>query len=200
LLLVGIIIGASQLELSSRPLVRMTFLPQLPYFALGLLFADLYVRNPDLFRSRSILWNGVGLVGLVALVAALVAGGRRGQLPWVLGVFCLAVFKGQVWNRLFTAPLFLAVGAMSYTVYLYHFPIVLAVGRGLQHVLGDNASLHTLLMHCVAVVGATLMISALLFRLCEQPFMDKQWPARWLAWWRGRRGGVVMSEERWPKR
>lgn len=158
-----------------------SFIPHLPYFALGLFFADLYVLNPQVFRRAGILWDLVGLIGFVAMIAMLSTGMHRAVVPWVLGVFCVALFKGLALNRLCTLPVVVAIGAMSCTVYLYHYLFVLGVGRALQSAFGKNASLGTLGIHCVAIAGTTLLICPLLFWLFERPFMDKDWHSRLLA-------------------
>jgi peptidoglycan/LPS O-acetylase OafA/YrhL len=169
--------------------------PHLPYFALGFLFADLYVLDSYVFRPGGLLWDCVGLTGFAALAAMLVAGVYGGQVPWVLGIVCLAVFKGHALNRLCTLPLVVTGGAMSYTIYLYHYPIVLGVGRTLQLLFGNNASFGTLGAHSMAIVGTTLLISPFLFRLFEQPFMDKDWPFRLFARFGDSRTSAVVSEE-----
>jgi peptidoglycan/LPS O-acetylase OafA/YrhL len=88
----------------------------------------------------------------------------------------------------------LAGGAMSYTVYLYHYPVVLGVGRALQHVLG-SASLAVLALQALAITVTTLVVSTFLFKYCELPFMDKHWPSRLFAKYAIRRTGIRACDE-----
>ncbi len=66
----------------------------------------------------------------------------------------------------------------SHPIYLYHCLAVLDLGRVVQSALGNDASLYSLGLHCAIILGATLLASALLFRYCERPFMDRNWHSR----------------------
>ncbi len=165
---------------SGGTVVERTFVPHAPYFALGLLFADLYVLKPQVFAGSTILWDIAGFVGWVALVALLISGTHHVVQPWLLGLCCLSVFRGRGLKHIFTHPFALAVGAMSYTIYLYHYLVVLGVGRAVQNIIGRDASLGSLGLHCAVIPGTTFLISVLLFRFFERPFMDQHWyPRLW---------------------
>lgn len=109
------------------------------------------------FRQRVPLW--IGPVGLLVTLAACVLPFARfpgtGAIPAVIGAsMVIAATHAGRQNRLLASRPLVAIGVVSYSLYLWHWPIV---------VLG------TTLPAWLQVAGA-LLLAALNYRFIEQPF------------------------------
>lgn len=156
------------------PRVQLSILGYGHYFLAGFLLADLYIDDWGETPSRDALWD------VIAAAAWLVVGGLqfgpRGLQTLsplaVLVAYCGA-FRGRFANWLFRQPGLYVIGGMCYTIYLYHFQIISAVGK-LVLPLGWLATLPLglgILAAAALVVPVVLVISSALFLLCEKPFM-----------------------------
>lgn len=159
------------------------------YFLLGFLLADLYVVDwPTRPLTRA--WDAAGFAGWLGLVITLmVAVNAKTPIhgPGIHAVTCILMFfayagslRGMLLHGLFTRPPIYLVGGMCYTIYLWHCPIIGALGR----VLGYRLSSGSLAVDCLgyAITFALLGLPpmTILFVLLERPFMDKAWPLK--AW------------------
>lgn len=93
--------------------------------------------------------SGVIAVGLA--LPALLAGGRRGWIP-----------------RLLTWPTLVWLGSVSYGIYLYHVPILVALNGG-THFTGDRARQFAWVLP--ATLALAVVAAALSFYLVERPAM-----------------------------
>lgn len=174
-----------------QPYAGATVVACLDYFLAGFLLADLYLANgggvdqgepcPSRLRMspRTLVWDVIGLVAWCAVVAVHFHERTQPLLPLAILLAYLGVFRGTLLQRCFSCPWIATIGGMCYTIYLYHFFIISAVGRwtigcslGRQH--GSNLALQALL-----ILPCVLVVSAVLFLLFEKPFMVRDWPASW---------------------
>ena len=153
------------------------------FFAAGILAAEIYVSR---WRERPPLswgWDVVALVGWVGLLGALLVGGEARSLLSIGILLALLGSLGGRWSArvLGWAPVYL-IGGMCYTLYLYHFLIISAVGRFILPWLGATRPLWVdLLMAGFIIIPVVLAAGTVLFLVTEKPFM------RWRR--EGRRSG-----------
>jgi hypothetical protein len=129
------------------------------------------------------MWAGLAL-GVAGLVGAggLTAFCLRvdGQSPWlyrggfalvalcVAAVIAAVVLQPRSWlARVMSARPLVELGVISYGVYLWHWPIIVALTHTRTGLSGSALLL--------ARVGATLVISLLSFRLVERPIREQRW-------------------------
>lgn len=131
-------------------------------------------------RTRRMVGAGFGWVGLGLIVAAAVSFDRSTPFPGVSALIPVAGAAlvilaggagGSVWAPAFLAsfgPLQL-VGRLSYSIYLWHWPLIVITPYAVGHGLGLSSKL--------AIVVATLGLAWLTTRFVEDPI-------RFGSWWR----------------
>ncbi len=143
------------------------------FFAAGVLAAEVYVGR---WRERppvSWNWDIVALVGWVGLLAALLVGDEARSWISIGVLLALLGSLGGRWSAriLGWAPVYL-IGGMCYTLYLYHFLIISAVGRFILPWLGAAHPLWVdLLMAGSIIIPVVLAAGTVLFLITEKPFM-----------------------------
>jgi len=155
------------------------------FFLLGFLIADLYLVSWQLPSQREHLWDVVGILGWVALVAVWTLVANPNVLFLVLAflVFC-ATFRGRVVRAVFCNVWITTIGGMCYSIYLLHYPLISAVGRHTAPVASHRGFILHLLVQMTLVVPVVLIASTIFFVLIERPCMRKDWPHRLVAWFR----------------
>ena len=155
------------------PRVELSILYYVQFFLAGLLLADLYLVRCQRFHKNS-AWDVLSLVAW-PLVFLLDDGAvLHTLLPFVVVALYWAAFHGRLTNRLLRLPLLTSVGGMCYTIYLYHFLTIAFATRVLGHSVPalEMVGVSLVLICCVSLV---------FFLLVERPCMDKNWPARIVA-------------------
>jgi peptidoglycan/LPS O-acetylase OafA/YrhL len=152
----------------------------LQFFLMGFLLADVYLvewrGNP---RGR-LGWDIVSLVGWPALVAVSVLGSPTIEhlvLPWLGAMVVAAALRGPVAGRFLSNRWLVAAGAISYSIYLLHYPLLLLLARVAAPVATGNHVLNLLMVVAVAT-PAIILAGGTFFRFVERPFMDPEWPRR----------------------
>lgn len=118
---------------------------------------------------HDLLGAGAGL----AVLWVLLDGHRLDALlPALVALFVFAGLRGPLLRRALGWWPVHCIGAMCYSVYLYHFFVVSLVGRGLRATVGWPGD-PDLAMALMAVVGLPLVLAAcaLPYLLIERPFM-----------------------------
>jgi len=142
-----------------------SLLARVPEFLIGSLLAIMPIGQKLSYKASSVL--AVFGVLLIALSLWLITGELPFpgllSLPPCLGVCCLIVSRDNLISRLLAAPIMVYVGALSYSLYLWHWPIL----AGLRYYYETYA----LPIHAVALFGMLLAIlSVLSYRFIETPF------------------------------
>jgi len=168
---------------ATNPRVSLSVLAQLQYFLLGFLLADLYLfgRLRDAPRTRS--WDIVSVISW-ALVFLLWQRSRVATiaLPFVAFVAFVAVFRGPLTRRVFSNPWLTTVGGMCYSIYLIHFELIAALGRGARRMVPTTGILwQDFVIVGMPVLLATIAVSAGFFYFIERPCMNPEWPRQFRA-------------------
>jgi peptidoglycan/LPS O-acetylase OafA/YrhL len=146
----------------------------LHYF--GFFFAGVWVAALDEERrARDVDGRWFDLLGCLAAVAILhvLTSGRGGALlPLLTGLLLLAALRGRMLGMLLSWWPVHCVGAMCYTIYLYHFFVISAVGRGYAAVF-PWAQSPTLALAGFALVAVPVVVLVCIvpYLLIERPFM-----------------------------
>jgi peptidoglycan/LPS O-acetylase OafA/YrhL len=145
------------------------------FFAAGVLISDLSQGDKAITADRNVGYDVIALVG-VALMGYVVSEG--GLWLYALPVALLCLVAGALSSKYIRAllgfrPIYL-IGGMCYTLYLYHFLVISAVGRHLLPLL-DRAAPYTFnfILLCGAVIPMILAFSAVVFLVAERPFMTR---------------------------
>lgn len=148
----------------------------LPYFLTGFLLADLYItRKKNTERTR--------LNFLLALAAAAATGFSAALPPTfyreIAVLFCLFTFFYYVlfykaW-RFLSFPFFTAIGGMCYSIYLFHYAIISAVGNPLIALKWRLPEGVALTFYMMILLAAILFFSGIYYLLVERPCMKKDW-------------------------
>ena len=174
---------------ADAPIDKKVFaLLQLPglidHFAIGMLLAWVYVRHVAAVSSR--LADGVMLAGLLGIVSMMALLDHEYATYWnghilifigytitacFIGMLVLGVaMAGRLSRALFANPMMLALGIVSYSLYLWHLPIQFWTQRLLDHfsVSGDR------LWWLVAIsVPLSMLAATLSYYWIERPFMPR---------------------------
>lgn len=147
----------------------------LHFFLLGMLMADLYIEK--------IKFPGPSWVGFIIGIASLIL------LPFIIGLYStsgyilkyllmvLLFYTALTNKRLITifsfAPIAI-IGGMCYSIYLIHEQVISATGRLLKYINIENREIYFILSYLLLLV-IVLVVSAVYFKLVEQPCMKKTW-------------------------
>ena len=159
------------------------------HFAVGILFSMLYLAKPQFVLRKSFVWDLVGLVGVLTLFYFYKPQvSITGNLVFNAAIFTLflAVFKGRITNRIYTQPFLFVVGGMCYSIYLIHFPLLLLFSKATKHLAFFDSYYVNYFLQFLILIPLVLTISAVYFKLFEQPFMDKNWPQKFKVAWQQR--------------
>lgn len=147
-------------------------------FLVGFAFVDLYLFGLEKIK-KSYLLDILGCVAFVVIYSFHPDSVKYERLFFDMAVFVLfiSVFKGKVFNYIFTREFIVVVGGMCYTIYLLHYPVLFVVMKYFSklHITGFVPNI---IANFVVAIVALLAVSAVFFKLVEQPCMDKNWPTK----------------------
>jgi len=141
------------------------------FFLAGVWVAICETRWPRVWGTgwHDLLGLGAGLAVLWVLLDA-----HRFDLllPALVALFVFASLRGPLLRAVLGWWPVHSIGAMCYSIYLYHFFVVSVVGRGLRAAVGWPSD-PDLAMGLMAVVGLPLVLAACAvpYLLIERPFM-----------------------------
>jgi peptidoglycan/LPS O-acetylase OafA/YrhL len=148
----------------------------LHYFFAGICLADVHVLRSGGRRRQSVVWDLIAVPAWVCIPLFAVQQYHSLLLP----ITIMAAYSGALWGRLlhglFSRVWLATIGGMCYTIYLYHYLIMLAVGPLTLRLPRTGV---VLVDHGVQyiILGAVILgLSGVLFALFERPFMVPDWP------------------------
>ena len=161
--------------------VRFTFIGYFQYFLVGFILVDIYLIDWKERPARSAFWDVVSLAAWVSIAANLC--GRPPDtisnwnflLPVQVLLAYYSAFRGRWSSTALRNPWVVTFGGMCYTIYLYHFTMIIGLSRlTLRLGLSHSFLLNYLIQICLQA-PVVFGISALLFRYTERPFMQRNW-------------------------
>lgn len=159
-----------------RNLSPATLLSFVEFFLTGILICDLRVaeRNGQRRRFR---WDCLAGIGWGISLAATMNEQTAAILPLTLLIAVYGSLRGPVISQVLRIPWIATIGAMCYTIYLYHFYVLSLMGQFTTNIgWGSSLGVNTLLQS-LFILPAVLAICAVLYLLFEKPFMYRQWPS-----------------------
>ncbi|MEJ6723797.1 MAG: acyltransferase [Akkermansiaceae bacterium] len=156
-----------------------TVIGQMGYFLIGMLVADFFLSSgfEDLrSRMKSRAWDVIGLIIWPTTFLMIEWHPGLNLKPFALLVCFLSILCGHYLLAIFRNRWLTAVGAMCYTVYLFHNLMLYGFLRPFvfTKVQLGNWPLNTLLIGLMAVMAIALC--AFLFVIIEKPFARGRWP------------------------
>jgi peptidoglycan/LPS O-acetylase OafA/YrhL len=167
---------------NASPRYNLSLFCALKYFLTGFLLVDVYLVEWGQKPARSSLrWDLVSLLAWAA-ICALTFQGKIGELFLTIPIFLayLAAFKGPLSNGFFCRPIVYSIGGMCYTIYLYHYSLISALGRVVVKFGALNQAPLWLFITVASLVilPVTLLFCTIMFILVEKPCMKKDWYLR----------------------
>ncbi len=153
------------------PRFGLSLLHYFGFFVAGVWVAVLEAEAADSRVSGR--FDVLGGAAILATLFVLVRGGiAEIALPALTALLVLCALRGPVLRRILGWWPIHCVGAMCYTIYLYHFFVVSAVGRVYAATVGWHASGEVSLA-LFALIAMPLVLAACLlpYLLIERPFM-----------------------------
>jgi peptidoglycan/LPS O-acetylase OafA/YrhL len=160
-------------EADLRHLAATQLPSYLGHFALGILCGRSWYRNRGAAAGVgvSMVLGALAVGALAGLYATLARGAPLfGEHSWLLFPVLMAIFTWAAVSRnpgwsgsLLGTPVLAFIGRVSYSMYLYHLPLLLLLNKYAPATLGGLA------FPCYFVV--VVSVAALSFRYVEQPFM-----------------------------
>ncbi len=152
----------------------------LQYFLTGILLCDVYLtENLEKNESRNLLEIAAGLGLLSGIICFQTAKSPEFILrilsPFLIFGFYLIVFKNNWWRKIFCLKWLTLIGGMCYTIYLFHYQIISAIGRLTVNRLYFSDFTIYYIVQSVIFMSAILLISAIYFLAVEKPCMKRNW-------------------------
>ncbi|MGD9602561.1 MAG: acyltransferase family protein [Gammaproteobacteria bacterium] len=177
-IVVALLAGSSwEIHKGNRQAEYYSLLARIPEFLVGGLVA---VLGTERFTSRGSV-ESLSIVGMVMVVGsflllseAVAFPGASALLP-CLGTALLILSRGSTLNKVLSTRPFVAVGALSYSIYLWHWP-VLSLQRYLMESYTLNASG---LVVFFVMMGVCSVFS---YRYVELPFRKGRLSENYLPW------------------
>jgi peptidoglycan/LPS O-acetylase OafA/YrhL len=173
------VIDQRYIESSDLNRLKLSLLPFLQYFLAGFLLADVFLKKrvevqADGRRRGSPYYDALAVLAAASVVRILVAyPDLFFLLPFAVGAFYLAVFRGQMVRAIVTWKPLVIIGGMCYTIYLYHFLIIDQLGPHIYPLISLSRPFWMDFgIQFGLWIGAILSICALLFACIERPFMS----------------------------
>jgi peptidoglycan/LPS O-acetylase OafA/YrhL len=152
-------------------------------FAVGIIFAWIYLKNIEFFQKKDLLWD---IVGLLAIFSQFFFYKPQhdflNNILFNLSILTMmfSTFKGRIMNWFFTRPVIFIVGGMCYSIYLLHFAFFHLLVMFTSSIVSGMGYGIDLLIQIIIALPIVLLVSALFYLLIEKPCMDKLWPRRLL--------------------
>jgi peptidoglycan/LPS O-acetylase OafA/YrhL len=161
-----------------------SILTYLPYFAIGVLFADFYLNY--LRYNLSVRSNTWDVIGIAATTTMFWLNPNYNIAFSLIDIFCLflvfiSAFKGKLSNYIYTRKAIYIIGGMCYTIYLVHYAFIAFIMEYTSKIGFSGSLMLNLILQALIILPLLFIISSVFFVLFEKPFMYKEWPNKLLA-------------------
>jgi peptidoglycan/LPS O-acetylase OafA/YrhL len=161
----------------------LTLLAYIQYFLVGILLAGLMVTEFSKWKS-SWLWDVVSIP--LWILIFYVDDRFTFAIPILTFVVYLGAFKGR-WIRSFLhQPLVSVIGGMCYSIYLTHSLVLQGAYWLFAKIPHLGGEYEHLVVSLIVLPPFLIAFGAIYFVLIERPCMDRNWPAKLMAFVRPR--------------
>jgi peptidoglycan/LPS O-acetylase OafA/YrhL len=119
--------------------------------------------------------------------------------PFMVLGFYLIVFGNRAWNWIFSMNALTLIGGMCYTIYLWHYAVIAAVGRLTVARLAPSNFYVRVMVQAGIYVVAVLVVSSVFYLLIEKPCMKRDWPVRLIGYLKHRFFKTRTSKDTFPQ-
>jgi peptidoglycan/LPS O-acetylase OafA/YrhL len=167
------------------PRMRLSVLNYMQFFAVGFLLVDLYLNEWSGGLRRKARWDLVGL-GAWGLIPVLHLAPRYSALlPLAVLAAYVCAFRGRFFGAFLRNPWIVVIGGMCYTIYLYHYTMVVVLSRFTMKLSAGQSGWQAIATQAAVMTPLILVPSAVAFALFERPFMRRDWLTKLIARLRG---------------
>ena len=162
-------------------LPMITIYDYLQYFLIGFLLVDLYINEFKITLSRL-----ASLIIGILLFFIIIYTNIGNATEEIIFMFSILVFyylalNDPVWKKVFNIKWVTAIGGMCYTLYLWHYMVIAAIGNSTIMWRVSDQYLPTLLFQFVIIIPFVIFFSLFFYLFIERPCMDKSWPNKFYA-------------------
>jgi peptidoglycan/LPS O-acetylase OafA/YrhL len=152
--------------------VELSILSYFGFFAAGIWVAVMDEDHAS-FGRDSFAFDLLGVIAWIATITVLLGSWNLAVfLPALTALIVLCGLRGYLFRKLLGWWPIYCIGAMCYSIYLYHFFVVSAVGHLYAGLVGWGTSPDmTLLAFIVVAAPLVLLACAVPYLLVERPFM-----------------------------
>jgi peptidoglycan/LPS O-acetylase OafA/YrhL len=151
-------------------MLPFTLLNYIQYFLAGFLICDLYLLEQNRF-FRTNIYVPVVVLPLILFTTyddSLIEGMLY---PFFIILLYLSVLFNPLWGRVFSWRPLAAIGGISYSIFLIHFPIIGFFGEQTMKVSITNNYYVNLGLQCMLLLPLVLILSSVFYFIAEKPFM-----------------------------
>ncbi len=158
------------------PRLKLSLLYHIDHFTAGILLADIFENIWKRAPKSNHTFDCLAVVSWAAVIACQWHPKTRHLLaPLILMTYYFTLQGKSLRIFLTWAPVPI-IGGMCYTIYLYHFFVISFAGRFLLPYVVQPSYPISFFLLTVTCVPVVIVVSSLLFKLFEQPFM--KWKPR----------------------
>jgi len=181
LILVSLAAGFASCQMLFFPekgMLSVTVANYFQYFLMGFLLVDIYLSEWDEVHARYWRWDVVVFGGLALLFFGLdkLPMLHPIMLPFIILLFCYAVFRSILVNQILTSSSVVTVGGMCYSIYLIHLQLIQDFLPKTFFVASQSSFSVNLLVQFLIIGPILIVTSAIYFAFVERPCMYKDWP------------------------
>ncbi len=159
-------------------ILGLTVIGNVQYFLIGFLLVDIFIAEWKQKPSQCRRWDLIAAAAWLSLVPLRAWDGWHLAIPWAALLGYIGAFRGKAINAIFRNVWLATIGGMCYTIYLYHYLFISALGRVTSQIAKTRVLWEYTLIQSLLIVPPLLLLCALLFVFFERPFMARDWHKR----------------------
>jgi len=163
------------------------------FFTVGILLADLYLDKASFIHNlKGAVVTITGIVSLFLLfwvktydtatssttVFDPAQFAQKISYPFLILIFYIIVIGNPLWKKIFSTTILTIIGGMCYSIYLLHAAIISIFEKYIFRIKITDIALMQFTISTLLLLIPILIISAVFFKMVEQPCMEKDWYKR----------------------